>query len=163
MPQDKLTDKQESFAQAVASGLDQSSAYRQNYSCDGWADKSVWTEASKLCSSTKVLQRIKELQSQNEAQEIITRCGIMQDLESIKEQAKQAISKPILDANGNVVGTQHDSAAAKVALQALDQEAKIIGAYTEKREIDITGTIQTNLTLEDRLKLIADIRNDKSN
>lgn len=162
MPQGKLTDKQESFAQAVASGSDQSSAYRQAYNSDGMTDKSVWEKASELRKHVKVSERIKELQAQNEQQEIITRAGIMKDLECIKEQAKQAVSKPILDANGNVVGVQHDSGAARSVLQALDQEAKIIGAYTERRELELTGTIQTTLTLEDKLKIIAEIKNGET-
>lgn len=160
MPQDKLTDKQEAFAQAVASGSDQASAYRQAYNCKNMSDQVIYNKASDLRKNGEIRVRINELRAENEQQGVITRDGIMQNLESILEQAKQSISKPIIDGNGNIVGTQHDSGAARVALQALDQEAKIIGAYTEKREIDITGTIQTNLSLEDKLKLISDIRSN---
>ena len=158
MAQDKLTDKQEKFAQAVASGSDQATAYRQCYSCDGWADSSVWCEASKLRSHTKVSQRIKELQAQNEQQEIWTRRNLMERLERIAEDARQARNRPILDADGNLVGTQIDAAAARVELQAADQAAKIIGAYTERREIDVSGSLQTTLSPEDKLKIIAEIK-----
>ena len=147
----RLTAKQDGFAQSVASGTELSAAYRQNYNCERMSERAVWTEASKLRKNPKVAQRIKELQQQNEDQEIWTRRNIMERLVRIADEAKQAISRPVLDANGNVVGAQLDPAAARVELQALDQASKIIGVYEQKISARVSGQ-----SLEEYLRSLPD-------
>jgi len=149
MPQDNLTDKQEKFAQCVASGSELSAAYRAAYSCDGMSDKAIWVEASKRRKHPKVSLRIAELRAENESQEIWTRRNIMERLERIAEEAKQATSKPILDGNGNVVGAQMDPAAANVELKATEQASKILGLYEQK--INARVTLQS---IEEYLKTV---------
>ena len=63
---DKLTAKQEGFAQKVSRGAVLSDAYRECYSADTMKDSTVWTEACKLAQHPKVSKRIKELQAQIE-------------------------------------------------------------------------------------------------
>jgi phage terminase small subunit len=60
----KLTARQESFAQAVASGMNQSDAYRKAYSADKTSDKVIWINASKVAKNDKVLLRIDELKAE---------------------------------------------------------------------------------------------------
>ncbi len=59
----KLTNKQESFAQSIASGMNQSDAYRSAYNTAKMADKVIWTNASMLANHNKVLIRISELKA----------------------------------------------------------------------------------------------------
>jgi len=56
-----LTAKQESFAQAIADGMNQADAYRTAYDAENMADTSVYVEASKLIDNPNVAQRVKEL------------------------------------------------------------------------------------------------------
>ena len=63
---DKLTAKQEGFAQKVAKGAVLSDAYRECYSADTMKDSTIWTEACKLAQNPKVSKRIKELQEEIE-------------------------------------------------------------------------------------------------
>lgn len=146
-----LTAKQDGFAHAVAAGSELSAAYRQNYNCEQWSDKSVWEAASRLRKNSKVAARIKELQAQSEEEAIWTRRNIMERLVRIAEEAKQAISRPVLDARGNVIGTQLDPAAARVELQAVDQASKIIGLYEQKINARVSSQ-----TIEDYLKALDD-------
>lgn len=146
-----LTAKQDAFAQSVAAGMELSAAYRQNYSCGRMSERAVWTEASKLRKNPKVALRIAELQRQNEEQEIWTRRNIMERLVRIADEAKQAISRPVLDANRNVVGVQLDPAAARVELQAVDQASKILGLYEQKINARVSSQ-----SIEDYLKTLDD-------
>jgi len=150
-----LTAKQEKFAQAVASGMDFTSAYRSVYSCEGSSDKTVWTKASELRKHGEVTVRIKELQGENAQEELWTRRGIMERLLRIADEARQAISKPILDGEGNIVGIQHDAAAARVELQAVEQATKIIGLYEQKINARVSAQ-----TIEDYLRALPDDDDD---
>ncbi len=67
MPRDKLTSKQEGYAQDRASGLTQSAAYRNNYGTSNMSAKTVHEAASRLDKNYKVTARIQELQAATEA------------------------------------------------------------------------------------------------
>ena len=56
-----LTAKQEAFAQGIADGLDQASAYRAAYDAEGMADNTIYARASELVRNSKVADRIAEL------------------------------------------------------------------------------------------------------
>jgi|SRR3990172_2498791 len=56
-----LTAKQEAFAQAVASGMNQSDAYRSAYSAGKMKDSSINVKASQLAADGKVSVRVAEL------------------------------------------------------------------------------------------------------
>ncbi len=64
---DKLTSKQEGYAQDRASGLTQSAVYPNNYGTSNMAAKTVWEEASRVDKHPKVSARILELQTATEA------------------------------------------------------------------------------------------------
>ena len=55
---DKLTSKQEHFAQQVANGSTLTDAYRQAYDAVNMKESSVWVEACKLAKHPKVSHRI---------------------------------------------------------------------------------------------------------
>lgn len=56
-----LTSKQEAFAQAVASGKNQSDAYRLAYAAGKMKASSINVNASKMMADAKVAQRVAEL------------------------------------------------------------------------------------------------------
>ena len=60
---DKLTSKQEGYAQDRASGLAQSAAYRNSYGTSNMAAKTVHEAASRLDKNSKVAARIQQLRS----------------------------------------------------------------------------------------------------
>ena len=71
---DKLTVKQELFAQEVFRLGDQAKAYRIAYPASlKWKDKTVWSAASTMMAIEKVSRRVKELQAQSAAAAVITR------------------------------------------------------------------------------------------
>jgi len=58
-----LTSQQEHFACLVASGKNQSEAYREAYpKSKSWKDEAVWVNASKLMAYAKVSLRVSDLQ-----------------------------------------------------------------------------------------------------
>jgi len=57
----KLTIKQERYAQGLFAGLSQREAYKQAYNTDKMTDKTIDEESCRLASDYKVSARIKEL------------------------------------------------------------------------------------------------------
>ena len=60
---DKLTPKQERFAQLIAGGNDQSTAYREAFNSNG-KDSTVHSEASRLMKNPKVSARVDQITEQ---------------------------------------------------------------------------------------------------
>jgi hypothetical protein len=58
MASDRLTAKQEAFAQGVADGLTLADAYRRAYDVSRSTDKSVWEAAARLMADDKVSARV---------------------------------------------------------------------------------------------------------
>jgi hypothetical protein len=69
----KLTAKQEAFAQGIADGLGQADAYRMAYDAANMKDETVYPNASRLMSNSKVLARVAELKSQVAEKQLWTR------------------------------------------------------------------------------------------
>ena len=79
-----LTDKQEKFIQELIKGKSQREAYREAYPASKkWLDTAVDCEASKLFSTTKVLQRYNEIHDR--LMERATQDAIMSAEEVLKE------------------------------------------------------------------------------
>ena len=68
-----LTAKQEAFAQAVASGMSQSDAYRAAYDASRTKSESVNVNASKMMAGAKVSLRVAELRKELESKGLWTR------------------------------------------------------------------------------------------
>ena len=101
-----LTPKQEKFAQLVASGVNQSDAYREAYNTSGKAS-GVHVNSAKLVADTKISLRIAELR-----QPAVKKVGLtVETLLSELEQA-QALARDTDNANGM---TQAIMAKAKLA------------------------------------------------
>lgn len=69
----KLTAKQEAFAQAIANGMGQADAYRAAYDADKMKDVTLYPLASKVMSNDKVATRVAELKGQVAEKQLWTR------------------------------------------------------------------------------------------
>ena len=101
-----LTDKQEAFTQAVASGSNLSDAYRLAYDADRMSPQTIWTEASILLATPKVSSRLMVLNSEKEqqrrmmavsrAERVLQRLETLADsatTESVKVRANELLGK----------------------------------------------------------------------
>jgi len=61
---DKLTIKQEKYAQGLFSGLSQREAYKQAYDCENMTDKTIDEAACRGAADCKVIARVNELQDE---------------------------------------------------------------------------------------------------
>lgn len=73
MTNPKLSAKQEAFAQCIANGDDQGTAYRNAYDASGMKDASVYIEASRLIKDPKIALRVDELKAEVAQQHLWTR------------------------------------------------------------------------------------------
>jgi len=73
MAENKLTAKQEAYAQGIADGLGQADAYRMAYDAEGMKDNTIYPLASKLMNNSKVATRVAELKSQVAEKQLWTR------------------------------------------------------------------------------------------
>jgi len=89
MAQDsKLTAKKESFAQAIAGGMNQSDAYRCAYNTSKMIPSSIHVNASKMASDAKVAQRIAFLRAELASKSLWTREKSVQVLKDIADDAE---------------------------------------------------------------------------
>ena len=123
-----LTAKQEKFAQSIIQGMSQADAYRSAYSTKKMTDKTIWENASRLMSDSKVKARVQELRDQ------ITKSTIMtaqQRLEWLTE----------------IIKSNEETTADK--LKASDQMNKMQGEYVQKVEAEVKSEITINIELSD--------------
>lgn len=73
MPTNKITAKQEAFAQCIAKGDDQATAYRTAYKAGHMKDETVYPHASRLMKNDKVMTRVAELRTETAEQQLWTR------------------------------------------------------------------------------------------
>ena len=83
-----LTDQQEAFAQAFASGKSQADAYREAYpASQKWTAKTLWSKASQLAKHDLVLARVAELRAPAVAAAGMTLESHLAELERLKQLA----------------------------------------------------------------------------
>lgn len=79
-----LTARQELFAQGVASGLDQSGAYRKAYPASlRWKSETVHESASRLAADRKVSTRVGELQALSAEVAVLDGAEIMREIKRV--------------------------------------------------------------------------------
>lgn len=69
----KLTAKQEAFAQAIADGLGQADAYRIAYDAEKMSTNNIYSKASVLMSDGKVAERVAQLKAQLQSKQLWSR------------------------------------------------------------------------------------------
>jgi hypothetical protein len=110
-----LTPKREKFAQAVASGLNQSDAYRASFEAGGMKASSINVKASQLMADGKVRVRVEELRKPIAEAVGITLESHLRDLLALRnlaakeKQMSAAISAEV--ARGKAAGVVVDRAA----------------------------------------------------
>lgn len=111
-----LTPKQEKFAQCVASGMNQSDAYRAAYSCGDMLDATVNNEAYKLMQSHDISTRVEHLQKP-----IAERVGrtLEQHIERMAELSRLALESEEFGAS----------------IKAEENVGKVLGYYVNKTEL----------------------------
>jgi phage terminase small subunit len=80
---DKLTIKQEKFAQGLFAGLSQREAYKQAYETKSMSDKTVDEEASKLASNPKITTRLEQLTNELKERNMVTVEKVLNELSHI--------------------------------------------------------------------------------
>jgi hypothetical protein len=85
-----MTPKREAFAQAVASGLNQSDAYRQAFNAAKMKPNSINVNASKLMADTEIALRVAEIRAKGAERAAMTLEGHLATLASLRDSAKRA-------------------------------------------------------------------------
>lgn len=137
-----LTDKEELFAQEVASGATQSAAYRKHYDADGMQANSIHVEASRLRNKPKVSLRIDELKAKAADVAIVDKAMVLRGL--------------LNEAEDMTEGSSHG---ARVAAWA--HLGKHLGMFVDKTEL--SGSVHqeiSNLTPEQVIERMKEKRND---
>ena len=117
MAQDKLTAKQEAFAQAIADGMGQADAYRMAYDAEGMKDSTVYPKASRMMNEGKIRARIDELKSQVAEKQLWSR-----------EMSVKALVQAYREGSGAV----------KVSAV---KELNAMHGYNEPSKLNITGSM----------------------
>ena len=113
-----LTPKQESFAQAVVSGMTQSDAYRSAYSAGKMKAETIQRKACELMKDGKITARVEELRKP-----VVEK--LQYDLEKAMGEAQEAFE----------VARDKENGGAMVA--AVTLRAKLNGLLVERKEITI--------------------------
>jgi phage terminase small subunit len=147
---DKLTIKQEKYAQGLFAGLSQREAYKQAYDAENMTDKQIDEEACKLANSPKVAQRIKELTDELKNRNMVTVEWVVNNLKSVAERCMQA--EPLYNKDGDIVEYTFQANGANKSLELI---GKHLGMFTDKIE-----SVNHNIN-EDLDKLPEDERHNR--
>lgn len=143
-PKDKLTAKQEKFAQLVANGKGQSEAYRMAYDAKGMADQTIWTQASLLASNQKVANRISSLKA----------VVIDRDWQDMTKMRHKALKRLADECDGVEPDTK---AATRVAAAVAIGKIREINLFADHKVVehrDDSRLLELKTKLEQRLKTL---------
>jgi len=84
-----LTEKQMNFVLGIQKGLSKSDAYRRAYDCTNMKPDSIWCNASKLASSTKVAQWLAYLKANQITEALYTKEQHRKDLADAARWCKE--------------------------------------------------------------------------
>ena len=126
-----LTEKQLNFVLGIQKGLRKSDAYRQAYDCTNMKPDSIWCNASKLASSTKVAQWLAYLKVNQITEAVYTKEEHLKDLAEAARWCKE-----------------HRAPSAYVT--AIECLGRCSGHYVEKSEI--THIEQADKDMLDKLE-----------
>jgi hypothetical protein len=128
---EKLTAKQESFAQGLAAGLTNAEAYRQAYGAENMKPSTLWSESCKQAQHPKVSARVDQLLMEKKGQNSM-----------LTLKASDRVWKNVWRlAEGENVPPSVQQAALALA-------AKMAGMLTDKVEIDQKSTDSKSLEAE---------------
>lgn len=116
----KLTPKQEKFVEGIISGKNPSEAYKSAYNPTNMSKESIKVEAQKYLKKPNISLTIQQKKAKIEEELIYTAKDSFLNLEMAQSQALE---------QGNI----------QAYLKAEELKGKLLGLYTEKRDIDIKG------------------------
>lgn len=123
----KLTAKQEKFAQAIAlEDMSQADAYRSAYDASRMSDETLYVKASELANRDNIAVRIAELRQQAMTPKVMS--------------AQRRREKLTMLAN------DEDP---QVAMKAIDLLNKMDGEYVQKVEAEVKNAVNINIELSD--------------
>ena len=127
----KLTPKQQKFVEGIVSGKNPSEAYRQAYNTSA-NNNTIAKEAQNILKNPNITPIIEQKKAKIEQELIYTAKDSFLNLELAQSQALE---------QGNI----------QAYLKAEELKGKLLGLYTEKRDIDIKGqqTIFVDKKLDD--------------
>ena len=128
MAQDKLTAKQEAFAQAIADGMGQADAYRFAYDAEGMADSTIYPKASRMMNEGKIRARVDELKAQVVEKQLWTREMSVKGLIQAYRIAQDAKTS--------------------TGMTAAVKELNVMHGFNEPTKLSITGNMVTRIVRE---------------
>jgi len=153
MEDDKLTIKQERYAQGLFAGLSQREAYKRAYNASNMKDSTIDRNACELAGDNKISTRIEYLTNEFKERNMLTVEWVLNNLKYVTERCLQ--QQAVLDREGNNTGEykfEHTG-----ANKSLELIGKHLGMFTDRIEShNITETIE--YTAEDRQKRIAELQ-----
>lgn len=117
--QKKLTPKQEKFVEGIVSGKNPSEAYRQAYNTSA-NNNTIAKEAQKILKNPNITPIIEQKKAKIEEELIYTAKDSFLNLNFAQEKAIES---------GNI----------QAYLKAEELKGKLLGLYTEKRDIEVKG------------------------
>lgn len=116
----KLTPKQEKFVEGIVSGKNPSEAYREAYDTETTNPVTIKTSAQKILRKPYIATTIQEKKAKIEEELIYTAKDSFLNLNFAQEKAIES---------GNI----------QAYLKAEELKGKLLGLYTEKRDIEVKG------------------------
>ena len=118
--QKKLTPKQEKFVEGIVSGKNPSEAYKEAYDTETTNPVTIKTSAQKILRKPYIATTIQEKKAKIEEELIYTAKDSFLNLNFAQEKAIES---------GNI----------QAYLKAEELKGKLLGLYTEKRDIEVKG------------------------
>ena len=116
----KLTPKQEKFVEGIVSGKNPSEAYKEAYDTETTNPVTIKTSAQKILRKPYIATTIQEKKAKIEEELIYTAKDSFLNLNFAQEKAIE---------QGNI----------QAYLKAEELKGKLLGLYTEKRDIEVKG------------------------
>ena len=130
---DKLTVKQEKFAQCLFSGMSQREAYKATYDAKNMKDNVIDIAASKLFKNPKVTIRLEQLTDELKERNMVTVEWVLNKLKSVCERCMQEEAVMTKDGDeyveSGVYKFEHSG-----ANKSLELLGKHLGMFTDKIE-----------------------------
>jgi phage terminase small subunit len=141
---DKLTIKQERFAQGLFAGLSQREAYKQAYNAERMKDKTIDEAAARLAADSKVAARIQQLTDELKERNMVTVERVLAELAKV----------------GFANGSDFAKVVEKTRIEEIkDEEGNVTGTKEHRyKEVEV---IETDKLEEDKLAAIAGIKATK--
>lgn len=143
----RLTAKQQKFAEEICKGTPTSQAYLKAYNPKKSTKKTISINAAKLLKDTRIALLIEE--SKKKTQEKLT-YTLEESFKKIVDIQNKSLEYKNETTTKDGVVVVLNNPDLKTALKAEELKGKLLGLYTEKKEVEITAPIQ--ITFSEKCK-----------